>query len=217
MGKSGNASSGSSGIWNGGQGNSVAQVASPHGAGAPRTLQRIYPCACPALAAATPEALSERQTPQNSPVAFRAGEVVEKALRFEPSPHRVADHVLLSGAHQAGVLSASMPYLMSFRNRQRLSFSAHRATPRSSVTPKDVGNPVSGNHVKKAGELHVLLSTIQRKNAVWAALRAVWAALTSYQPDLRSADRAAGGHASILHLRNADSGPDRALSETLLP
>jgi hypothetical protein len=51
--------------------------------------------------------------------------------------------------------------------------------------PKDRHNPVSLHHVKKAAQLHILLSTIPRKNAVWAALRAVWAALTSYPPDLR--------------------------------
>jgi hypothetical protein len=51
--------------------------------------------------------------------------------------------------------------------------------------PRDLHNPVKANHVVKAGELHVVLSTVPRKNAVWAALRAIWAALTSYQPDYR--------------------------------
>jgi hypothetical protein len=51
--------------------------------------------------------------------------------------------------------------------------------------PNDLHNPVKVNHLVKAGELHVVLSTVPRKNAVWAALRAIWAALTSYQPDYR--------------------------------
>jgi hypothetical protein len=51
--------------------------------------------------------------------------------------------------------------------------------------PNDLHNPVSVNHLVKAGALHVILSSVPRKNAVWAALRAIWAALTSYQPDYR--------------------------------
>lgn len=51
--------------------------------------------------------------------------------------------------------------------------------------PNDLANPVCANHVAKAAELHAVLSTVPRKNPVWAALRAFWAALTSYQPDYR--------------------------------
>jgi hypothetical protein len=51
--------------------------------------------------------------------------------------------------------------------------------------PNDLHNPVSVNHLITAGALHVILSTVPRKNAVWAALRAIWAALTSYPPDYR--------------------------------
>jgi hypothetical protein len=51
--------------------------------------------------------------------------------------------------------------------------------------PWDGHNPVTLNHVVKAGELHVRLSTIPRRNPVWQALRSFWAALTSYPPDHR--------------------------------
>jgi hypothetical protein len=51
--------------------------------------------------------------------------------------------------------------------------------------PKDFANPFTSSHAIKAGELHAVLSTVPRKNAVWAAMRAFWAALTSYQPDYR--------------------------------
>jgi hypothetical protein len=39
--------------------------------------------------------------------------------------------------------------------------------------------------IKKAATLFETLSTVPRKNAVWPALRAFWAALTSYPGDLR--------------------------------
>ena len=39
--------------------------------------------------------------------------------------------------------------------------------------------------VTKAANLFEALSTVPRKNAVWPALRAFWAALTSYHGDLR--------------------------------
>jgi hypothetical protein len=51
--------------------------------------------------------------------------------------------------------------------------------------PNDAENPVLPKHVVKAGELHAILSTIPRKNPVWEALRAIWAALTMYSPDYR--------------------------------
>jgi hypothetical protein len=51
--------------------------------------------------------------------------------------------------------------------------------------PKDAENIVTANHVVKAGELHSVLATIPRKNPVWEALRAIWAALTMYPPDHR--------------------------------
>src|SRR5262249_9372186 len=51
--------------------------------------------------------------------------------------------------------------------------------------PKDVGNPVLTPHVLKAAALHLNLSALPRKNPVWAALRAFWAAVTSYEPDYR--------------------------------
>jgi len=51
--------------------------------------------------------------------------------------------------------------------------------------PKDQFNAVYVSHIAKAGELHSVLTTVPRKNAVWAALRAFWAALTSYPPDHR--------------------------------
>jgi hypothetical protein len=51
--------------------------------------------------------------------------------------------------------------------------------------PSDLRNPFEIHHAQRAGELHTLLSTVPRGNSVWTALRAVWAALTSYQPDYR--------------------------------
>jgi hypothetical protein len=51
--------------------------------------------------------------------------------------------------------------------------------------PKDVSNPIEIHHLRKAGELHASLSAIVPGNPVWAAIRAFWAALTSYRADLR--------------------------------
>jgi hypothetical protein len=51
--------------------------------------------------------------------------------------------------------------------------------------PKDVGNTISANQVVRAGELHVVLSSIPRNNVVWEALRAFWAGLTMYSADRR--------------------------------
>ncbi len=50
---------------------------------------------------------------------------------------------------------------------------------------RDVRNTPSVNDLKKAAKLFTTLSTVPRKNAVWPALRAFWAALTSYAGDLR--------------------------------
>jgi hypothetical protein len=51
--------------------------------------------------------------------------------------------------------------------------------------PKDAHNPLLVHHAVKAGELHSVLCTIPRRNPVWEALRAIWAALTMYPPDHR--------------------------------
>ena len=51
--------------------------------------------------------------------------------------------------------------------------------------PSDFQNVVTADHVVKAGKLHIVLSSIPRKNSVWEALRSCWAALTSYPPDHR--------------------------------
>lgn len=51
--------------------------------------------------------------------------------------------------------------------------------------PRDEHNPVEPKHLLRAAKLYERLFTIPRKNAVWAALRAFWAALVSYTPDYR--------------------------------
>jgi hypothetical protein len=51
--------------------------------------------------------------------------------------------------------------------------------------PDDAHNPVTINHVLKAASLHQVLMAIPRKNPVWEALRATWAALTMYSADRR--------------------------------
>jgi hypothetical protein len=51
--------------------------------------------------------------------------------------------------------------------------------------PRDQHNPVEPKHVIRAAALYEKLSTVPRKNAVWAALRAFWAALVSYTADYR--------------------------------
>lgn len=51
--------------------------------------------------------------------------------------------------------------------------------------PRDASNPIAPKHLIKAANLYETLSTVPRKNAVWAALRAFWAALVSYQADYR--------------------------------
>lgn len=50
---------------------------------------------------------------------------------------------------------------------------------------RDVHRAPTVNDLKKAGKLFETLSTVSRKNSVWPALRAFWAALTSYPGDLR--------------------------------
>jgi len=51
--------------------------------------------------------------------------------------------------------------------------------------PRDQHNPVEPRHITKAAALYGTLSTVPRKNVVWAALRAFWAALVSYTADYR--------------------------------
>jgi hypothetical protein len=65
------------------------------------------------------------------------------------------------------------------------SFSRLRVTLRSTAIRTTLTTLFPVNHVVKAGELHAVLSTIPRKNPVWEALRAFWAALTMYPADYR--------------------------------
>ncbi len=51
--------------------------------------------------------------------------------------------------------------------------------------PEFVSNPIKPHHLRKAGEIHRIVSTVPRGNVVWAALRAFWSALTSRPVDLR--------------------------------
>lgn len=51
--------------------------------------------------------------------------------------------------------------------------------------PKDVNNPITAQHIVKAAELYPALRSIQQGSAVWVALRAIWAGLTSYAADIR--------------------------------
>ena len=55
------------------------------------------------------------------------------------------------------------------------------------VHPSDVGNVIAQNEVTKAGQIHQVLCSIPRDNAVWTALRATWVALTMNSADLRYA------------------------------
>jgi hypothetical protein len=50
---------------------------------------------------------------------------------------------------------------------------------------RDCANIVTPVHLQKAAVLFQTLSTVPRFNAVWPALRAFWAAVTSYAGDLR--------------------------------
>lgn len=61
----------------------------------------------------------------------------------------------------------------------------HGLEPPLCCHPRDFSNPISPKHLIRAATLYETLSTIPRKNDVWAALRAFWAALVSYQPDYR--------------------------------
>ena len=71
-------------------------------------------------------------------------------------------------------LSQSQPIILATEHHTRLF-----------CHPRDADNPIYPHHLTKAAELHTVLSTVPRQNAVWAALRAFWAALTSYAGDLR--------------------------------
>ena len=51
--------------------------------------------------------------------------------------------------------------------------------------PRDGSNPILPRHLIKAAKLFDRLSVVPRRNDVWAALRAFWAALGSYYPDYR--------------------------------
>lgn len=51
--------------------------------------------------------------------------------------------------------------------------------------PRDRHNLIEPKHIIRAAALYENLSTVARKNAVWAALRAFWAALVSYTADYR--------------------------------
>jgi hypothetical protein len=50
---------------------------------------------------------------------------------------------------------------------------------------RDVDNRPTIEELEKAAKLFTTLSSLPRKNAVWPALRAIWAALTSFPGDLR--------------------------------
>ncbi len=50
---------------------------------------------------------------------------------------------------------------------------------------RDGSNPILPRHLIKAARLFERLTLVPRKNDVWAALRAFWAALASFQPDYR--------------------------------
>ena len=50
---------------------------------------------------------------------------------------------------------------------------------------RDLSNRPTINDLKKSARLFEVLSTVSRKNSVWPALRAFWAALTAYPGDLR--------------------------------
>lgn len=51
--------------------------------------------------------------------------------------------------------------------------------------PNDVGNPFTTAHATKAAGLHQALVSVPRDNAVWTAVRALWAGLTMYSVDVR--------------------------------
>ena len=51
--------------------------------------------------------------------------------------------------------------------------------------PRDKDNPIEARHIIRAATLYERISTVPRKNPVWAALRAFWAALVSYKADYR--------------------------------
>lgn len=57
--------------------------------------------------------------------------------------------------------------------------------PRLFCHHRDFDNHPNVINLTKAAVLFKALSTVPRKNAMWAALRAFWAALTSYSGDLR--------------------------------
>jgi hypothetical protein len=50
---------------------------------------------------------------------------------------------------------------------------------------RDFHNRPTVQDLQRAAKLFETLSTVTRKNSVWPALRAIWAALTSYQGDMR--------------------------------
>lgn len=49
----------------------------------------------------------------------------------------------------------------------------------------DARNIIGTNDIADAGRLHAALCSIPRKNSVWTALRALWAALTTNEADIR--------------------------------
>jgi hypothetical protein len=51
--------------------------------------------------------------------------------------------------------------------------------------PNDVQSIVDKDDVAKAGQIHAVLCSIPRKNSVWTAMRALWAALTTNEADIR--------------------------------
>lgn len=51
--------------------------------------------------------------------------------------------------------------------------------------PKDFDNPITIHHIKQAAEFYPAIRSIQQGNALWVALRAIWAGLTSHASDIR--------------------------------
>jgi hypothetical protein len=84
-------------------------------------------------------------------------------------------------------ITVGFPALTTIEGRQYdlpVTNYVHRET-RLYCHHRDVEHRPTITDLQKAAKLFVTLSTIGRKNAVWPALRAFWAALSSYSGDLR--------------------------------
>jgi hypothetical protein len=103
----------------------------------------------------------------------------------QPSPvcFTVSLHACLWG--QFPNHTDKLPILQQSETLEPLHFRPWEKSKPLYCHPKDVNNPITASHIVRAAEFYPTIRSIQKGNAAFVALRATWAALTSYAVDER--------------------------------